>query len=112
MRVLFREAANEKAEAARTLALDRRTAGPDAAVQQVLFRPRNASAAQQSADEKVALACVIAGWAPNSLENAFVVEAFKAVRTPVERNPASARPATPAPLCAGLQPAALRAWCS
>ena len=80
MKVLSAEAAAEKAAAEARRELDRRTSGAGAAVQQPLFRARNASAAQQAADEKLALAFMIAGWAPHAVENEFVAEALLAVR--------------------------------
>ena len=80
MKQLWDELAAAAAEAARKRELDRRTSGVTAAVQQPLFRARNASAAQQEADEKLALAFVTAGLAPNVVENPFVVEMLTAVR--------------------------------
>ena len=53
MKQLWDELAAAAAEAARKRELDRRTSGVNAAVQQPLFRARNASAAQQEADEKL-----------------------------------------------------------
>jgi len=80
MKVLFAEAVAEKAAAEAKRELDLRTSGVGSAVQQPLFRARNASAAQQAADEKLALAFMAAGWAPHAVENEFVVEALLAVR--------------------------------
>ena len=64
-------------------------------VQLPLWRARNASAAQQAADEALALAFITAGWAPNAVENPFVVEALNAVRARALRCPRT-RPAAPA----------------
>jgi hypothetical protein len=77
MKKLMADAASATAEASRKRELDRSTSSAHDKVQAPLFRPRNASAAQQAADEAVALAFVSAGWAPNAIENPFVVEALK-----------------------------------
>ena len=69
MQALIDKAAKEKAESEARLELDRRASGVGAAAQQPLFRPRHASAAQQEADEKLSLAFVVAGWAPNAVES-------------------------------------------
>lgn len=95
MKVLMDEAAAAAAEAARKRELDRRTSSAHDMVQLPLWRARNASAAQQAADEALALAFITAGWAPNAVENPFVVEALNAVRARALRCPRT-RPAAPA----------------